>query len=83
MLLLAIFDMKLFCTSVVLLLFHMLNGKTYTEREIQSIAPHLIELLSRQFLGNYLKIANRLFFFFDGYFKQTSEISLKPVPEQG
>ena len=63
----------------------MLNGVTYTDAEIESTALHLLELLSRQFLGNSPKITNQLFFknLFDGYFKLTSDISLKSVPQQG
>ena len=34
----------------------MLNDITYTEAEIHITASHLIELLSRQFLGNSPKI---------------------------
>ena len=63
----------------------MLNGVTYTDAEIESTALHLLELLSRQFLGNSPKITNQLFFksLIDGYFKLTSDISLKSVPQQG
>ena len=40
----------------------MLNGVTYTDAEIQSTTLHLLELLSKQFLGNSPKITNQLFF---------------------
>ena len=45
----------------------MLNGITYTEAKIQSIALHLIRLLSRQI--NYFSETS-----LDGYFKLTSDI---------
>ena len=64
-------------------LLYMLNGVTYTEVELQSTAPHLIELFSRQFLRNSPKITNQLFFksFFRWLLWLTSGISLESVPD--
>ena len=57
----------------------MLNGITYTEAEIQSIALHLIELLRKKLqkfenykLTNYSSKATM-----DGYFNLTSDVFLK------
>ena len=60
----------------------MLNGVTYTEVEIQSTAPHFIELFSRQFFRNSPKITNQLVFksFFGWLLWLTSGISLESVP---
>lgn len=42
-------------------LFDMLNGVTYTKAEIQSAAPHLVELLIRKFLEGFSTITYQLF----------------------
>ena len=62
----------------------MLIGVMHTDAEIQSIALHFFEHLSRQFLENSTKITNQLFFknSSDGYFKLTGDISLKSVSQQ-
>ena len=66
------------------LLLFTLHAKwcNYTEVEIQSTAPHFIELLSRQFFRNSPKITNQLFFksFFGWLLWQTSGISFESVP---
>ena len=73
--------MILFCTSVQLLFIPHAKWYRYTEAEIQSTILHLIELLSRQFLGNSPKIKNQLFF--KNFIFQKPDISLKSVPQQG
>ena len=57
----------------------MINGVTFLDARIQSIALHIFEVLSRQFLGNFAKITNQLFFkiSLDAYFKLVSGVSLK------
>ena len=57
-------------------LLHIINGK---RTQMPSTALHFFELLSRQFLGNFPKTTNQLFFktSLDAYFKLTSDISPK------
>ena len=61
----------------------MLNGITYTEGRFK--AQH--HTLSNSWVNNFLEILWKLqidyFSSLNGYLKQISEISLKPVPEQG
>ena len=60
-------------------IIHMLNGITCADAEIQTTVLNLFELLSRQFLGILQKLQMNYFSntSLDGYFKLTSDISLK------
>ena len=64
-LLLSLSDMILLYNSVLLLFIPHVKWYNVHRAEIQSTVLHLIEILSRQFLGNSPKIANQMIFLLD------------------